>query len=143
MPTTAVAADGFGSHRIASTARPGGALRIGLATRRCRPRLRRGLGEGIEHCGNEGRHVLGPSARDEVPVPDDVLIKPGGIGVHQVVPDAGPGGESPSIEESRGCKHPRPMTQRDDGLVTRSERAYELSCLGGLPEQVRIDEPAG
>ena len=35
------------------------------------------------------------------------------------------------------------MTQRRDRLAARSERADEASCVGRLPEQVGVDEPAG
>jgi hypothetical protein len=35
------------------------------------------------------------------------------------------------------------MTEGGDGLVTCGERANELTCRGGLPEQVGIDESTG
>src|SRR3954466_7076701 len=112
-------------------------------TRCCRRRLRRRLCGGIEHSGNEGSHVLGPSAGGEVPVPDELLIEPRGTRVHQIVADPGPGGEGSSVHKSRRCEYPRSMTEGGDGLATCGERANELPCRGGLPEQVGIDKPAG
>jgi hypothetical protein len=35
------------------------------------------------------------------------------------------------------------MAEGGDGLLARSERANELPCRCGLPEQVGVDEPAG
>jgi hypothetical protein len=86
MATTA-AADGFGDRRSAPMAQPGGASG-------CRSDSRRGavvagsgevLAKASSIPGDEGGHVLGPSARGEVPVPDELLIEPGGTRVHQIV----------------------------------------------------------
>lgn len=91
MPTTAVAADGFGNHRIASTAMPGCA-----ADRTRDPALSSSAPARSwrRHRALRGRRPAmscGPLLVTRVPVPDDLLMEPGGTGVHQVVSDAVPG----------------------------------------------------